>query len=50
MMDNHCQSIFQNSAHRLDLEDAIARGLLVPIRTLRVWTNVDSNEYSLQWG
>ena len=33
--------IFQNSAHRLDLEDAIARGLLVPIRCVRVRTNVD---------
>ena len=38
----------QNSVHRLDLEDA-ARGLLMSIRTLRVRTNVDSNEYSLQW-
>lgn len=33
--------IFQNSAHRLDLEDAIARKLLVPIRCVRVRTNVD---------
>ena len=33
--------IFQNSAHRLDLEDAITRGLLVPIRCVRVRTNVD---------
>ena len=33
--------IFQNSAHRLDLEDAIAGRLLVPIRCVRVRTNVD---------
>ncbi len=33
--------IFQNSAHRLDLEDAIAGGLLVPIRCVRVCTNID---------
>ncbi|MUH01334.1 ATP-dependent helicase [Scytonema sp. UIC 10036] len=33
--------IFQNTAHRLELEDAIARGLLVPIRCVRVRTNID---------
>jgi superfamily II DNA or RNA helicase len=33
--------IFRNSAHRLELEDAIARGLLVPIRCVRVHTNID---------
>lgn len=33
--------IFQSSAHRLELEDAIALGLLVPIRCVRVKTNVD---------
>ncbi|MBW4510228.1 MAG: DEAD/DEAH box helicase family protein [Scytonematopsis contorta HA4267-MV1] len=33
--------IFENYAHRLDLEDAIARGLLVPIRCVRVQTNID---------
>ncbi|MEC4815539.1 MAG: DEAD/DEAH box helicase [Scytonema sp. PMC 1069.18] len=33
--------IFQNTAHRLELEDAIARGLLVPIRCVRVKTNID---------
>lgn len=33
--------IFQNYAHRLDLSEAIARGLLVPIRCVRVQTNID---------
>ncbi|MCU0569978.1 MAG: DEAD/DEAH box helicase family protein [Oculatellaceae cyanobacterium Prado106] len=33
--------IFQNCAHRLELEEAIQRGLLVPIRCIRVKTNVD---------
>jgi superfamily II DNA or RNA helicase len=33
--------IFQASAHRLELDDAIAQGLLVPIRCVRVKTNVD---------
>ncbi|MEA5469163.1 DEAD/DEAH box helicase family protein [Spirulina sp. 06S082] len=33
--------IFQNSAHRLELEEAIARELLVPIRCVRVKTNID---------
>lgn len=33
--------IFQNCAHRLDLEEAIERELLVPIRCVRVKTNVD---------
>lgn len=33
--------IFRQTAHRLDLEDAIRRGILVPIRCVRVETNVD---------
>lgn len=33
--------IFQNCAHRLDLEEAIERELLVPIRCVRVKTNID---------
>jgi superfamily II DNA or RNA helicase len=33
--------IFRETAHRLTLEEAIERGLLVPIRCLRVKTNVD---------
>lgn len=33
--------IFQNCAHRLELEEAIQRRLLVPIRCIRVRTNVD---------
>jgi len=35
--------IFQTCAHRLSLEDAIERQLLVPIRCVRVKTNVDLN-------
>lgn len=33
--------IFQNVAHKLDLETAVERGVLVPIRCIRVKTNVD---------
>ncbi|MEW6736559.1 MAG: DEAD/DEAH box helicase family protein [Acidobacteriota bacterium] len=33
--------IFRNTAHRLELSEAIERGLLVPIRCVRVRTNVD---------
>ncbi|HND21996.1 MAG TPA: DEAD/DEAH box helicase family protein, partial [Acidobacteriota bacterium] len=33
--------LFQTTAHRLELEEAISRGLLVPIRCVRVRTNVD---------
>lgn len=33
--------IFQNCAHRLELKEAIERGLLVPIRCIRVKTNID---------
>lgn len=33
--------IFQNCAHRLELKDAIEQGLLVPIRCIRVKTNID---------
>ncbi|MCW5979054.1 MAG: DEAD/DEAH box helicase [Bryobacteraceae bacterium] len=33
--------IFRETAHRLELEDAIRRDILVPIRCVRVETNVD---------
>lgn len=33
--------LFRETAHRLPLEEAIQRGILVPIRCLRVETNVD---------
>ncbi len=33
--------IFRQTAHRLDLEEAIRRGILAPIRCVRVETNVD---------
>lgn len=33
--------IFQSCAHRVELQEAIAQGLLVPIRCVRVKTNVD---------
>ncbi|MBX7220012.1 MAG: DEAD/DEAH box helicase family protein [Blastocatellia bacterium] len=33
--------VFQTTAHRLELEEAVSRGLLVPIRCVRVKTNVD---------
>lgn len=35
--------IFRETAHRLPLDEAIRRGILVPIRCLRVETNVDLN-------
>jgi superfamily II DNA or RNA helicase len=33
--------VFRQTAHRLELEDAISRGILVPIRCVRVETNVN---------
>jgi len=33
--------VFRQNAHRLDLDEAVRRGILVPIRCLRVETNVD---------
>ncbi len=33
--------VFQNAAHRLSLRDAVEKGELVPIRCVRVRTNVD---------
>jgi len=36
--------IFKNCSHRLELEDAIEQGLLVPIRCVRVKTNIDLNK------
>lgn len=41
--DKSLLQIFRETAHRLPLEEAIKRGLLVPIRCLRVETNVDLN-------
>jgi superfamily II DNA or RNA helicase len=35
--------VFQNAAHRLTLREAVERGELVPIRCVRVQTNVDLN-------
>ena len=34
-------AIFQETAHRLSLEEAVERGILVPIRCFRVETNID---------
>jgi superfamily II DNA or RNA helicase len=39
--DKSLLQVFRETAHRLSLEEAIQRGLLVPIRCLRVETNVD---------
>jgi superfamily II DNA or RNA helicase len=39
--DRSLLQMFRETAHRLSLEEAIQRGLLVPIRCLRVETNVD---------
>jgi superfamily II DNA or RNA helicase len=39
--DRSILDIFRNTAHRLDLEEAIRREILVPIRCVRVKTNVD---------
>lgn len=36
--------IFQNCSHRLELKDAIEQGLLVPIRCVRIKTNIDLNK------
>src|SRR5207237_9734313 len=39
--DQSLIDIFCNTAHRLELSEAIERGLLVPIRCVRVHTNID---------
>lgn len=39
--DKSLLQIFRETAHRLTLEEAIQRGILVPIRCLRVETNID---------
>jgi superfamily II DNA or RNA helicase len=36
--------IFRETAHRLELEEAIRRNILVPIRCLRVETNIDLSQ------
>ena len=33
--------LFQNVAHKMDLKTAVERGILVPIRCIRVKTNID---------
>jgi superfamily II DNA or RNA helicase len=34
-------SIFQNTAHKLDLKDAVEMGALAPVRCIRIHTNID---------
>ena len=34
-------ALFQNVAHKMDLKTAVERGILVPIRCIRVKTNID---------
>ncbi len=36
--------VFQNVAHKLDIKDAVERGVLVPVRCIRVKTNIDISE------
>ncbi len=36
--------LFQNVAHKMDLKTAVERGILVPIRCIRVKTNVDMRD------
>lgn len=33
--------IFQNMAHKLDIKDAVETGILVPVRCIRIKTNID---------
>ena len=36
--------VFQNVAHKLDVKDAVERGVLVPVRCIRVKTNIDISD------
>ena len=33
--------IFQNVAHKLDIQDAVEKGILSPVRCIRIKTNID---------
>ena len=33
--------VFQNVAHKLDIKDAVEKGVLVPVRCIRVKTNIN---------
>ena len=39
--------LFQNVAHKMDLKTAVERGVLVPIRCIRVKTNIDLTDVRL---
>lgn len=41
-------TLFQNIAHKMDLQTAVERGILVPIRCLRVKTDIDLSEVRIR--
>lgn len=41
-------AIFQTMAHKLDIKDAVESGVLVPVRCIRVKTNIDLQDVRIQ--
>ena len=39
--DTNILEIFKNTAHKLDIQDAVEIGALVPVRCIRIHTNID---------
>ena len=40
-MPSYILDIFKNTAHRLDIQTAVEIGELVPVRCIRIHTNID---------
>ena len=42
-------AVFQNVAHKLDLRSAVEQGTLVPVRCIRIKTNIDMRDYPISF-
>ena len=46
--DKNILDIFKHTAHKLDIQTAVEIGELVPVRCIRIHTNIDLTKVALQ--
>ena len=46
--DQNILDIFKNTAHKLDIQTAVEIGELVPVRCIRIHTNIDLTQSAVQ--